>query len=272
MKRITTVIFLLINILASAQDKKKFFDHIEVMLNLHAGESSMEKDGWGKLAETSNPAYTIDTFYAGSPSFTLNPRRGVPDIFSSASVGVRLSKIVLAGNEKNKVPERLEWRLALMAGTVSRTRASYSNYDYQQPLPSGEFRYRQVDLTYRRHCVDLNSHLVYKFNAPLFKQDKLLFFVGMGAGATANIDGHIRENLFTYRATPSTFGYTITEENNMSRFEKVKTRIDPYFTMVMGGELRCTERFSILFEFTTTTQKQTYSSGGYLSTVFRFKI
>jgi hypothetical protein len=270
MKRITTVLFLIVSILASAQDKKKFFDHIEVMLNLHAGESSLEKEGWGKLVKTPNPAYSMDTFYPGQ--LILQRTRSRPDVFNSASIGVRVAKTVARGNEKNKVPERLEWRLALIAGTITRTRASYSNYDYQQPLPAGEFTYRQVDLTYRRHCIDLNTHLVYKFRDPIFKQDKLVFFFGMGAGATANIKGHIRENLFTYRATPSSFGYTITEENNMSRFEKTNTRIDPYFTMVMGGELRCTDHFSILFEITPTSNSQTYSSGGYLSSVFRFKL
>lgn len=272
MRKIATLLFLFYGLLAAGQDKKKLFDHIEVTLNFHMGETDVDKDGWKNLIRKPNPGYAIDTFYPGALSLKLNPRRGVPDIFSSVSVGVRLAKTIVAGNEKNKVAERLEWRIALLAGTTTRTLASFSNYDYQQPVPSGEFTYRQLDLTYRRHCIDINSHLVYKFRDPIFKEKKLFLFFGMGAGAKANINGHIRENLFTYRATPSTFDYTITEENNMSRLEKVETRIDPYFTMVLGSELRCTDRFSVLFEITTTEANQTYSSGGYLSTVFRFKL
>ena len=271
MKRITTLVFLGIAIISSAQDKKKFFDHIDVMLSFHAGESSMEKDGWGKLIKTPNPAYSIDTFYPGR-LVTDQRNRNRIDLFHSMSVGVRVSKTIIRGNEKNEMPERLECRLALLAGTLFRTRAFYSNYDPRLMLPPGEFRYRLAELTYRRYCINLNSHLVYKFRDLFFKRENLLYFIGMGAGITANMDGHTRENLFTYRITPVSGDYVITEEDNMSRLEKTGTRIDPYFTMVMGAEFRCTDRFSFLIEANPIYNGRTYSSGGYLSAVFRFKL
>lgn len=163
-KSATTILALLLFCLMASAQKKKFFDHIDVMLNLHAGESDMEKDGWTRMIDKANPGYVIDTFFPGMLIDQRNRHR--IDIFSSASVGVRLAKTVVKGNQKNKTPERLEWRLALLAGTTSKTISHYSNYDYTQPLPAGEFTYRQLDLTYRRNCIDLNSHLVYKFRDP----------------------------------------------------------------------------------------------------------
>lgn len=271
MRIVAATLLLLCCQLALAQ-KKKFFDNIDVMLNLHISETDMETDEWKKFIRTPNTDYSIDTFYRGVPRIDWN-RRGHPDIFMSASVGVRLAKTVVPGNQRNNVPERLEWRLSLLAGTTSRTSNRYSNYDPQQPVPATEFVYRQLDLTYRRNCIHVNSHLVYKFRGPVFKEKKVLFFFGMGAGATVNFNSHVRENLFTYRVTPTaTAVHTITEEDNMTQLQKVKTRVDPCFTMVMGSEFRCSERLSLLFEITTTEDNKNYSSGGYLSTILRFKL
>jgi hypothetical protein len=274
MRRIIYSTMLLFLSLFTYGQKKFFFDHIEMTLNFHVGDASIQKESWPGLFKKTPSAYAVDTFY----NIQLGRKCIIfPFIPTSLSAGLRFSKYLFKGSGHRLVKERVEWRTGFLVGTATESSSFLTNYNYNQPPPAGEYFYKELSLHYRRRWVDINNHLVYKIPSWLFRKN-LKYYVGGGAGLTGEISSRISENLVQYRAAPAGSGYTITEESKTTKNEKAKTVISPYFSFTCGSEIKCSESWYILLEATSQSytnsfsqKKSLYKEGGFLSLILRYK-
>ena len=253
--------------------KKFFFDNIDLLLNVHVGDASIEKGTWTELIKEKSTNYQIDTFqYAG-----INRASCIifPFIPTSVSAGIRVGKNLFPNAEHNLLANRVEWRSGLFVGSKLQSSTFLTDQNYQNP-PQVPYRYREVNLTYRRSWIDHSNQIVYKIPSWLFRK-KLKYYIGTGFGFTFEANSKISENYVQNLVTQSGSSYTITEEINTTRNDKAKTITSTYWNLTGGSEFKCSERIYFLFEGnyqgyinTFGLRKRLYKDGGYLSLIFRY--
>lgn len=251
--------------------KKKFFDNVELMFNIHFGADEVLNQGWARLFQTPNPNYIIDTFkrveFGGGPGLRL----------PAASGGLRLSKTLFKNNDRKLVKDRVEWRAAFMVSTRTNSSTLFYSPTFFAPNPSTTYFYDEIRFQHRKQWLDINTQVVYKIPSFLFRRN-LKYYLGGGTGISKIIGGRTTETVVRYRATPQGNGHVITEEARAVRGERNVNPLQHYFSFVCGSEIKLSPSYYILLETTGqfygsgfTRKKRVYQDDGYISLILRYK-
>ena len=255
-KAFYTAFLLSLSILGYGQKKKFFFDHIDMTLNAHVGDASIQKESWPGLFKKGPGAYSVDTFYYSD----FGRARCVmfPFIPTSISAGLRFSKYLFPKSEHRLVKERVEWRAGFLLGTTTESSSYYTSHDFRQPPPAAGYSYTELYFLYRRRWIDLNNQLVYKIPSFLLKKN-LKYYLGTGAGITGEVSSRVKESVVQFNALPVATGYNIVELSRAERNEKAKTVMSPYFSFTCGSEIRCGESWYVLLEATSQVYTNSFN-------------
>jgi hypothetical protein len=253
MKRLGIILIFLLSVMVAGAQKKRFFQHADVYGSVGFDQFELTPQQWQRYLQITAEPYNINRLrdLTGTGISFVRDVRTI-----SFGGGAALVRTLFSEHPSRLLRNRVQWRVALDV-----RRLSNSNGRFYADIPLGadttilqkDFR---VAFLLKRIVADIGNTIVYRI--PFDRKEKWVYFLGVGAAFSVNIQSTAEEEInssnFLWSTPLRNFIFDVAETNTNRYKPKPFNRVMLQVPFGLDIELSKTNRLLLEGLYTYTTK------------------